>query len=136
MPAKANPRAAHLSGTLHAEESRQLADFIAKRSKTLDSDINEMRKRLGSRLAGESATGLPSGTFSAALSDTMKVDGHSLTAHTQGSSLQDHHTDEQIAMNASTIRGTDRSMTPAAQPRAATMRDRLGTFLARIKISK
>jgi len=133
MPAKANPRATALAGTLHDAETRQLAEFIAKRSKTLDSDINEMRKRLGSRISGESAAGLPSGTFSAALSDSMKVDGHSLLTHAQGSVTQEQF-DQQETQNAATFRAT--SITPAAQPRAATMRDRLGTFLARIKISK
>ena len=130
-------RGAALAGTLHDAETRQLEEFIKKRSKALDGDISEMRKKLGGVKADDAL-----GTLGAAATfDKMKISGVSLLTHSQGttgaagggsSSSSSSELDAAAARRAE----MERTLAASSQPRAATMKDRLGTFLARIKISK
>lgn len=148
-PKQQQGRAANaLAGTLHDAETRQLEDFIKKRSKVLDSDINEMRRKLGAsgKMLGES---IPYVQGSAIL-ETIKVDGVSVLSHShmQEKSAPFSGQDAMPVSRASGAEGHPLHLTPfgtttldAARahgmdspPRVSAMKKRLGTFLARIKI--
>lgn len=124
-----------LAGTLHDAETRQVEDFIRQRSKVLDSDISAMRKRLGLGIGGGAKSeklgeGIPN------VLSSVEGMGASTSMTTSLRVLRDE---------APVFSGHDTSAPhirpgPAggvsSPPRAASMKDRLGTFLARIKIRK
>jgi hypothetical protein len=136
--AETKGRGTALAGTLHDAETRQLEDFIRKRSKALDGDINEMRRRLGGKLANDPTTvgvELDGGNFIAPVNvEGMKISGVSLLTHSQGMAVGAN--DSPIAEQEAAARKAAMERAQPPLPRAASMKDRLGTFLARIKISK
>ena len=123
-----------LAGTLHDAETRQVEDFIRQRSKALDSDISAMRRRLG--MGGAGKTGVLGEGIPNVLS-TVEGMGTSTSVSTSLRALRDevpvfsgHDT------SAAQTRFGAGSSGQYSPPRAASMKDRLGTFLARIKIRK
>ena len=126
--------ASALAGTLHDAETRQLEDFIKKRSKALDGDISEMRKRLSKGAPDQLASG--GGVFTPASVEAIQISGVGLSTHSQGSaSAAIEASSSELDAAAARNRAVFERSQPV-QPRAATMKDRLGTFLARIKIRK
>lgn len=136
MPPKVQARGlGALAGTLHDAETRQVEDFIRQRSKALDSDISAMRTRLGmgggAGKVGVLGEGIPN------VLSTVEGMGTSTSVSTSLRALRD---EAPVFSGHDTSAAQTRSLSAGggqhSPPRAATMKDRLGTFLARIKIRK
>ena len=89
---RSKSKAAGLSGTLHDAESKQLEQFVKSRSKDLDREIEQMKKRLGSGAS-------------------LNIMGKSLTA-TEG-----HTRAGDLAINMNDLRQQDESSSPEHSPR-------------------